>query len=74
MSAPYTHTLTLPYNGQAFLAIAEFVDERFALIFEDAQYRDVAQAAWKATARTSRHYRVAVHDEETNTIIVSQIQ
>lgn len=73
MSAPYTHTVELVYSANTSDKIASLVDERFALIVTGSTYRAVAKAAWKATRITDKLYRVALHDDETNAIIVSQI-
>ena len=75
MSAPYTHTVELPYvYTRCVDQITSIVDERFALILTNASYKEVAECAWKATRKTDKYYRVALRDDDTNAIIISQIQ
>lgn len=74
MSAPYTHTVELPFDtAKASDQIAAFVDGQFALILTGGQYADIASAAWLATRRTGKYYRVALHSDDTGAIIVSLI-
>lgn len=74
MSAPYTHTVELPYTyARCTDQIATLVDNQFALILTDAKYAEVAECAWRATRITGNYYRVAIHDDDTNSIIISRI-
>jgi 23S rRNA A2030 N6-methylase RlmJ len=75
MSAPYTHTVELAFDSAKCAdQIASFVDARYALIITHGEYADIASAAWKATRKTDKYYRVALHDDDTNSIIISLIQ
>lgn len=72
MSAPYTHTVELAYNANCVDKIVSIVDERFALILTDTTYAQACKCSHKATNITGKHYRVAIHTD--NTYIISQIQ
>ena len=74
MSAPYTHTVEMAFSADTTDKIVSIVDERFALIVTDATYREVTECQWKATRITDKRYRVALHNEETNAYIISQIR
>jgi hypothetical protein len=74
MSAPYTHTVELAFDSvKCADQIACLVDTQFALILTHGEYADIASAAWKASRRTGVYYRVALYDDATNAVIVSQI-
>ena len=74
MSAPYTHTVELPFDSaKCAEQIATLVDSQFALIVTGTHFANVSDAAWKASRKTGKYYRVALHEPDTNAVIVSKI-